>query len=259
MVAQPSVVRKNKGSGTLTDDLADLRGFRFVTTTETSGSEEMDVPRLKRLSGGDPMRARGMWQSSDEFEPQCLLWLATNFVPRLSGEDLALWSRFAPIMFPNRWTESGFAPDGTKCNRADPTLKRRLIAEGPGILNWILRHLELLYAEGLTQPGSVTAKRDELRGQADTSGQFIALAKATSNPASGVTEVSPRDPLLTTEAKMRIRWTSLYRHYEAWAVFNKIHPVGKDPFRGSLANHGYTFVKTNNIERVTGFGHQDRR
>ena len=60
--AQPSILRKGKGGGTLSDDLADLRGHRFVTTTETSGAEEMDEPRLKRMSGGDRMRARGMYQ-----------------------------------------------------------------------------------------------------------------------------------------------------------------------------------------------------
>ena len=214
--AAPSILRKGKGGGgTLSDDIAELRGFRFVSTTETSGSEEMDEPKTKRLSGGDRVRARGLYQSSSEFDVQFLLWYGTNFVPRLSGEDLALWSRFAPVMFPHMWTESGMGPDGKKCETADPNLKKRLIAEAPGILAWIIRHLEKLYAEGLAEPKAVTAKREELQGQQDTSGQFIEMAKAASNPASGITAVSPRDPLLAAGSRMRIRWTSLYRHYEA--------------------------------------------
>ena len=257
MTAQPSILRKGKGGGTLSDDLADLRGFRLVTTTETSGSEQMDEPRLKRMSGGDRLRARGMYQASGEWDPQFILWLATNFVPRLSGEDLALWRRFAPIMFPGRWTETGLAPDGRKCNRADPNLKKRLLAEAPGILNWIIRHLRLLYAEGLAEPKAVTAKRRELQGQQDTAGQFIAMAKAASNPASGIEAVSPRDPLLATGSPMRIRWTSLYRHYEAWATFGKINAVGKDAFKASLANHGHKFVKWSGAQMVTGFGHRE--
>ena len=133
MTAQPSILRKNKGGGTLTDDLADLRGYRLVTTTETSSDAEMDEPRLKRMSGGDRLRARGMWQSSGEWEPMFLLWLATNYVPRLSGEDLALWNRFAPIVFPNLFTKSGKTKDGNPCGTIDPNLKQKLLAEAPGI------------------------------------------------------------------------------------------------------------------------------
>ena len=128
--AAPSILRKGKGGGTLSDDIAELRGYRFVSTTETHGSESMDEPRIKRLSGGDRVRARGLYQSSSEFDVQFLLWYATNFVPRLSGEDTALWGRFGPIMFPHTWTESGIGPDGKPCGTADPGLKKRLLAEG---------------------------------------------------------------------------------------------------------------------------------
>jgi phage/plasmid-associated DNA primase len=255
--AAPSILRKGKaGGGTLSDDIAELRGYRFVTTTETHGAEEMDEPRIKRLSGGDRQRARGLYQSSSEFDVLFLLWFATNAMPRLSGEDTALWIRFPPVMFPGMWTETGLTPDGRKCETADPNLKKRLLAEAPGILNWIIRHLQLLYAEGLTEPKAVTAKRHELQGQQDTSGQFIAMAKAASNPASGVEAVSPRDPLLATGSRMRIRWTSLYRHYEAWAAFGKINAVGKDAFKASLANHGHKFVNRSGVPSVTGFGHR---
>ena len=254
--AAPSILRKGKGGGTLSDDVAELRGYRFVTTTETHGAEEMDEPRIKRLSGGDRQRARGLYQSSSEFDVQFLLWFATNAMPRLSGEDTALWIRFPPVMFPGMWTETGLAPGGRKCNRADPNLKTVLMAEGSGILNWVIAHLEKLYAEGLAEPKAVTAKRRELQGQQDTSGQFIAMAKAASNPASGITAVSPRDPLLAAAARMRIRWTSLYRHYEAWAAFGKINAVGKDAFKASLANHGHKFVNRSGVPSVTGFGHR---
>ena len=54
--AQPTILRKSKGGGTLSDDLADVRGCRVVTTTETSGSESMDEAKIKRLSGGDRIR-----------------------------------------------------------------------------------------------------------------------------------------------------------------------------------------------------------
>ena len=253
MTAQPSILRKNKGGGTLSDDLADLRGYRLVTTTETSSDAEMDEPRLKRMSGGDRLRARGMWQSSGEWEPQFLLWLATNYVPRLSGEDLALWNRFAPIVFPNKWTETGLTPDGKPCGVTDPNLKQKLLAEAPGILNWILKHLALLYTEGLTEPKAVTDKRNELRDQQDTVGQWLAVAEEARSAAPDTW-----DPLLTAnlaEYDQTVRLTQAIQHYRHWAK-DKYNPVGRHPFRTALVNHGYVVTKNGNIETAHGFGHQ---
>jgi putative DNA primase/helicase len=212
--AAPSILRKGKGGGTLTDDVADLRGYRFVSTTETARSEEMDEAKVKRLSGGDRQRARGLYQSSAEFDMQSLLWYATNAMSRLSSEDLALWGRFAPVVFPGMWTASGLTPDGKECNRADPGLKTRLAAEGSGILNWILKHLELLYTEGLIEPAVVTVKRDELRQQQDTVGMFLA-----DSVAAGSAVPDAWDPLLTAnpaEYDRTVRLTQAYQHYKAW-------------------------------------------
>ena len=249
----PSILRKRTGGGTLSDDIADLRGYRFVSSTETSGSEEMDESVIKRLSGGDRQRARGLYASSSEFDMQTLLWYATNAMSRLSSEDLALWGRFGPVEFPGMWTESGLTPDGKKCNRADPGLKRRLIAEGPGILAWIIRHLQLLYTEGLREPLAVTGKREELRQQQDTVGQWLADAEHASSAVP-----DDWDPLLTAdlaEYNRTVRLTQAYQHYKTWAK-DKCNPVGRIPFRKALVNHGYAVTKNGNIEMAHCFGHQ---
>ena len=251
--AQPSILRKGKGGSTLTDDLDDLRGFRLVTTTETSGAEEMDEARVKRLSGGDRIRARGLYKSSAAWDPQFLLWLATNFMPRLSGEDLALWGRFGPVMFPGLFTESGLAPDGTRCGVIDPNLKGRLIAEAPGILSWIIRHLELLYSEGLREPGAVTAKRRELQGQQDTVGRFLAAVEADSGTAD---ELSPG---IVSRAGLTIRETRFHKHYSAWAKSGETTPVGNARFREALENHRVKITKPGNVETVHEFGHPPDR
>ena len=109
----PSILRKRTGGGTLSDDIADLRGYRFVSSTETSGSEEMDESVIKRLSGGDRQRARGLYAASAEFDMQTLLWYATNAMSRLSSEDLALWGRFAPVV--PHIGPPAVTPDGKKC------------------------------------------------------------------------------------------------------------------------------------------------
>ncbi len=250
--AQPSILRKGKGGSTLTDDLDDLRGFRLVTTTETSGAEEMDEARVKRLSGGDRVRARGLYKSSAAWDPQFLLWLATNFMPRLSGHDLALWGRFAPVMFPYLFTETGLAPDDTPCGVIDPNLKGRLIAEARGILSWTIRHLELLYSEGLREPGAVTAKRRELQSLQDTVGRFLAAVEADSGADDGLS------PGIVADKGLAIRETRFHKHYVAWAG-KDITPVGNARFREALENHKVKITRPGNVETVHGFGHDPKR
>jgi P4 family phage/plasmid primase-like protien len=256
--AQPSILRKgNRGGSTLSDDLDDLRGFRLVTTTETSGAEQMDEPRVKRLSGGDRVRARGLYRSSAEWDPLFILWLATNAVPRMSGDDAALWGRLQPVRFPYLFTPTGKTPDGMPCKRADPTLKDRLAAEAPGILAWIIRHLELLYQEGLPEPEAVARERSELQRQQDTVGQFIAAVRADSDQAAGDSGADGVwAAVVTAHADLKIRFTHLFKHYVGWAKAHEITPVGPHSFRESLENHTIKTTRPKNVENVHGFGHR---
>jgi putative DNA primase/helicase len=249
--AQPTILRKgNRGGSTLSDDLDDLRGYRFVTTTETSGAEEMDEPRVKRLSGGDRVRARGLYKSSAAWDPFFILWLATNEVPRMSGDDAALWGRLQPVRFPFVFAGTGKAPDGEPRKHADPALKDRLVAEAPGILGWIIRHLELLYWEGLAEPQAVGQERCKLQSQQDTVGWFLAEVEAD----SGMTDELSSE--IVAGAHLKIRFTRLLKHYESWAKSKTITAVGKDRFRPALENRKVKITNPHNIETVHGFGHK---
>jgi phage/plasmid-associated DNA primase len=249
--ALPTILRKgNRGGSTLSDDVDDLRGFRLVTTTETSGAEEMDEPRVKRLSGGDQVRARGLYKSSVAWNPFFVLWLATNEIPRISGADAALWSRLRPIRFPFTFTATGRTPDGEECKVADPALKSRLMAEAPGILAWIIRHLDLLYKEGLAEPETVGQERNKLQSQQDTVGMFLAEVEADSGTADDLA------PEIAAGANLKIRFTAFHKHYDAWANSKRITPVGKDGSRQALQNRKVKITFPGNVETVHGFGHK---
>ena len=99
----------------------------------------------------------------------------------------------------------------------------------------------------------MTAKREELQGEQDTVGQFLADAMEAAGAVPDEWE-----PLLTAvpaEYSATIRFTRVYQHYKAWAK-DKCNPVSLKPFRASLKNHGYTITKNGNIETAHGFGHQ---
>jgi hypothetical protein len=65
----------------------DLRGVRFATCQETDEGRRLDVAAVKRLTGGDTIRARKMRHDFIEFTPSHLPFLITNHLPKLPADD----------------------------------------------------------------------------------------------------------------------------------------------------------------------------
>jgi putative DNA primase/helicase len=80
-------------------ELADLRGARLVTATETEEGRRWAESRIKMLTGGDAVRARFMRQDLFEFVPQLKLVISGNHKPGLRSVDEAIRRRFNLIPF----------------------------------------------------------------------------------------------------------------------------------------------------------------
>ncbi len=80
-------------------DIAQLPGKRFVTCAEAGDSIRLNHDRVKQLTGGDPIRARGHYESFFEFQMMGKLWLMANTRPSVSDESDAFWARVIVIPF----------------------------------------------------------------------------------------------------------------------------------------------------------------
>jgi putative DNA primase/helicase len=80
-------------------ELADLRGARLVTATETEEGRTWAESRIKMLTGGDKVKARFMRQDFFEYVPQFKLMLAGNHKPSLRTVDEAIRQRMNLIPF----------------------------------------------------------------------------------------------------------------------------------------------------------------
>ena len=80
-------------------DMAMLRGARLVTAQELAPGRAWDEPKLKSLTGGDPITARFMRQDFFTYEPQFLLAVAGNHKPSLKGVDEAIRRRLRLVPF----------------------------------------------------------------------------------------------------------------------------------------------------------------
>lgn len=130
--------------------VATLHGARLATASEFPEGEYLNEARLKRLTGGDRIRANFMRQDEFEFEMQAKIVAATNHKPRLRETSDAMARRLMVVAFDQ------------KPPRVDSNLKEKLRAEAAGILAWMLdglrEYLELKakHGTGLQPPRCVT-------------------------------------------------------------------------------------------------------
>src|SRR5262249_40147816 len=113
-----------KRDGSIPNDVARLKGARFVTASESEEGKRLSEAFIKDVTGGDVISARFMRAEFFEFKPECKLWLATNHKPVIRGTDKAIWDRIRLIPFEIR------IPEGEQ----DKQLLAKLQDELPGIL-----------------------------------------------------------------------------------------------------------------------------
>ena len=161
--ASPTETFMKKTGDQMTNDLARLRGARFVTTTETEQGRRLSEPLIKQITGNDRITARFLYGEFFNFVPTFKLWMATNHKPVIKGTDHGIWRRIKLVPFTTRIEEE----------RQDKHLEQKLMAEAPGILNWLLEGVRRWRAEGLKAPNVVVNATDEYRAEMDVIGDFL--------------------------------------------------------------------------------------
>lgn len=159
----PAQTLMMKRGDSIPNDVARLRGARFVTASETDDNRRFAEALIKDLTGGDTIAARFMRREWFEFQPEFKLWLATNHKPIVRGTDDAVWDRIPLIPF----TVS--IPRAER----DKDLKGKLLAEAEGILAWLVDGCLAGQGRGLDFPPEVIAATAEYRAEMDTLGTFI--------------------------------------------------------------------------------------
>jgi putative DNA primase/helicase len=161
--ATPTQTFMKKTGDQMTNDLARLRGTRFVTTTETDQGRRLSEPLIKQITGNDRITARFLYGEYFNFIPTFKIWMATNHKPVIKGTDHGIWRRIKLIPFTTRIEEEN----------QDKHLEQKLIQEGSGILNWLLEGARRWSKEGLKAPRIVINATDEYRAEMDVIGDFI--------------------------------------------------------------------------------------
>jgi putative DNA primase/helicase len=144
-------------------DLAGLQGARLVTSIETEKGRRWAESKLKNITGGDPISARFMRQDFFQFVPKFKLVIAGNYKPGLNTVDEAMRRRLNLVPFTVTIPEEERVLDFDK----------KLEAEWPGILSWMIDGCLEWQRGGLKPPNSVRAATEEYLEGEDILGQWI--------------------------------------------------------------------------------------
>jgi putative DNA primase/helicase len=164
---EPSTFEENifESAGGAREDIARLKGTRFISTIETTEGHKLAEDLIKKMTGDRLITARELYQSSVTFQQTYKIWFGTNHTPKIKGTDNAIWSRVRLIPF-----ERVFAPE-----EQDGNLLEKLMSEAPGIFNWMLEGCLLWQHSGLlpVTPDKVVNATTDYRLDMNTLQQFI--------------------------------------------------------------------------------------
>ncbi len=159
----PSSTLMEKYNDSIPNDVARLKGTRFVTALESGKSRALAEAQIKQLTGDDPISARFLHREYFDFFATFKIFFATNHKPNISGTDKGIWRRIITIPF-----EKVISP-----KERDPKLDEKLSAEYEGILSWAVEGFQLWQKQGLGRPDKVVAATNEYQEESDLIGNYI--------------------------------------------------------------------------------------
>ena len=216
---------RNK-QGRVPNDVARMKGKRFLKCSETAEGRRIDEALLKQLTAGEEVVARFMRAEYFEFRMQGKVHLTSNFLSHM-GDDDATWRRVHLIP----WLVT-IEPDNQ-----DKYLAQKLYAEkASGIFNRLLAGLaDWRDRGGLCPPDTATKAVEAYRKNEDTLG-------------SAIDELFTEDmthTVCTAACKHLIHCSGeyLFDEYRRWAG---VEAMGRTTFYRKLEARGYSRSKYQN-------------
>lgn len=199
--------------------VVNLYGKRFAADLETEAEGKLNEALIKRLTGGDALTARRMYEDFWEFVPTHKLVLATNYEPSVQGTDTAIWSRLKLVPFAVSFL-----------GREDRTLSDSLGLEAKGILRWMVEGCEKWVEQGLGEPAAVVKATAVYRNEQNDVARFL------------VAHYKPNDAC-------RQRKTQVTSKYHIWCRDNGVKQINGKAFgmelkkQGVNSDHNFYFLE----------------
>ncbi|OAD21964.1 P4 family phage/plasmid primase, partial [Candidatus Thiomargarita nelsonii] len=181
---------------------------------------------VKQLTGDAILKARYMRQNFFEFRQEHKIWLATNHLPRVTGNDFAIWRRLPVIRFEVTIPES----------EKDKQLPQKLAAELPGILTWTVKGCLAWQRDGLQLPASVVNATEEYRADQDVLSAFF-------------------EDCCVIVPGVQVKTGELYKAYVEWCEANGEKSIENNRIFGKqLSERGFKPHRSHGVRYWQGIG-----
>lgn len=222
-----------KKNDSVRNDIARLPNIRFVVASENAKGTIIDEELIKKLTGGDEVTARFLFQEEFTFYPQLKLWWAFNHPPGVRDLTHSLMRRLKLIPFEER------IPDSERIDQV--VLLELYRKELPGIFNWELEGLKRYQKEGLKDISAISNAVKEFKEEQDRLHDWI----------TDICYVPERDDKSDALVKADVfsSATVLCKSYNKWAEANNEKPMSQRKFSMELMERGFkrTHMNTGNV------------
>lgn len=206
------MVRQFEG---ISNDIARLKGARFVTASEVEDGKRLNESLIKSLTGGDTISARFLYAEPFEFRPEFKLWVSGNHKPRIRGTDDGIWRRILLIPF------DVTIPPAER----DGMLKEKLLLELPGIFAWAVEGCKMWQSEGLGRPAEIEAAIQEYREEMDPLADFL-------------------EERTVKDSTARVGAADLWQAFAAWTEKANQFKGDEKRFKAEMIRKGFDWQRT---------------
>jgi putative DNA primase/helicase len=161
-LSSQSIIKKKDGD--IPNDWAALVNKRFVVVSELDQHRELDIGIVKQFTTTSPMRVRFLHKEFFDMNPTFKVFLETNPLPRVKGQDDGTWRRIKKIVFSHKFEES---------EKIINYKEEVLLKELPGIFNWALAGLRDLKENGIQEPEIVKVSNSDYKSNENPLVDFV--------------------------------------------------------------------------------------
>lgn len=206
--------------------VADLFGLRLAILHESDHGRRLAEGTVKRLTGGDRIKARRMRENFWSFAPSHTFVMLTNHKPLVAGTDEGIWRRLRLVPF------DVVIPDEER----DEHLGDELACELEAVLAWLVAGYQDYHQRGgLDEPDDVIKATAGYRDESDALKRFL-------------------DERCFTGPHHFVRSSELFGAWRTWCAREGIDAGTNKAFTTSLQNRGYDTFRTNTGASWRGIG-----
>lgn len=215
------------------NDIARLKGKRFILVPETEENERLNAALIKRLSGGDTVSARYLFGEYFDFYFSGKLWITTNHKPIITDHSKGLWDRLKLVPFAEN------IPDNEVIKSDD--LMSRLMADADAVLTWAaIGARDYCDQKSLATPDVIQREIDAYRYEQDSIAQFIDERCQTLDQAR---QSEPQRYF--AESDFQIPNSDLYAAYRKFCEANGEYARSHRRLSQNLRERGFQQIKNN--------------